>query len=200
MSHDVAVIGLGRVGLPLAITFADHGLSVLGVDRDADRLAAVRDGRMPFKEPGTDKALERVLAAGRLDLTERAADAAQADAIVLTVGTPSFSHIEIDMSEIRSVLDALLSHLRTGHLLVLRSTVGPHTTEFVAGYLEKHRGFRVGEDVFVAHVPERIAANRFMAEIGTLPCLVGGVGEGSGERAAQLFEVLGAPIVQTTPV
>jgi UDP-N-acetyl-D-mannosaminuronic acid dehydrogenase len=83
---------------------------------------------------------------------------------------------------------------------VLRSTVAPGTTEFVAGYLEKHRDFTVGEDVFVAHVPERIAADRFMAEIGTLPCIVGGVGEGSGERAAELFAPLGAPIVHTSPV
>jgi UDP-N-acetyl-D-mannosaminuronic acid dehydrogenase len=200
MSYDVAVIGLGRVGLPLAITFADHGLSVLGVDKDADHLATVRDGRMPFKEPDTEEPLRRALTAERLALSELAADAAHADAIVLTLGTPSFSHIEIDMSDIRTVLDALLPHLRAGHLLVLRSTVAPHTTEFVAGYLEKHRGFHVGDDIFVAHVPERIAADRFMAEIGTLPCIVGGVGEGSGERAAQLFEVLGAPIVQTSPV
>ncbi len=104
------------------------------------------------------------------------------------------------MGDIRAVLDDLLPHLREGHLLVLRSTVAPGTTEFVAGYLEKHRGFRVGEDIFVAHVPERIAADRFMEEIGTLPCIVGGVGEASGERAARLFEPLGAPIVQTTPV
>src|SRR5918992_1880992 len=200
MTHDVAVIGLGRVGLPLAITFADHGLSVLGIDKDGARLETVGAGLMPFKEPDTEEPLRRVLAAGRLALTERAADAAQADAIVLTLGTPTFSHIEIDMSDIRTVLDALLPHLRPGHLLVLRSTVAPHTTEFVAGYLEKQRGFRVGEDIFVAHVPERIAADRFMQEIGTLPCIVGGVGEGSGEHAAQLFEVLGAPIVQTTPV
>jgi UDP-N-acetyl-D-mannosaminuronic acid dehydrogenase len=200
MSHDVAVIGLGRVGLPLAITFADHGLSVLGVDKDGDRLATVRDGRMPFKEPDTEAPLRRALASERLSLSERAADAAQADAIVLTLGTPSFSHIEIDMSDIRTALDDLLPQLREGHLLVLRSTVAPHTTEFVAGYLEKHRGFRAGEDIFVAHVPERIAADRFMAEIGTLPCIVGGVGEASGERAARLFEILGAPIVQTTPV
>src|SRR5829696_2225509 len=199
-SHDVAVIGLGRVGLPLAISFADQGLTVLGVDRDAERLGALRDGRMPFKEPGTDAALERALASDRLQLSERAAEAAQAEAIVLTVGTPTFSHIEIDMSDVRTVLDALLPHLREGHLLVLRSTIAPHTTEFVAGYLEKHRGFRVGEDIFVAHVPERIAADRFMEEISTLPCIVGGIGEASGERAAKLFEILGAPIVQTTPV
>jgi UDP-N-acetyl-D-mannosaminuronic acid dehydrogenase len=200
MSHDVAVIGLGRVGLPLAITFADHGLSVLGIDKDAELLGTLKAGRMPFKEPETEDPLARVVASQHLELSERAADAAQAEAIVLTLGTPSFSHIEIDMSDIRTVLDALLPYLREGHLLVLRSTVAPHTTEFVAGYLEKNRGFTVGEDIFVAHVPERIAADRFMAEIGALPCIVGGVGEGSGERAARLFEVLGAPIVQTTPV
>jgi UDP-N-acetyl-D-mannosaminuronic acid dehydrogenase len=200
MSHDVAVIGLGRVGLPLAITFADHGLSVLGIDKDAELLGTLKAGRMPFKEPDTEDPLARVVASQRLELSERAADAAQAEAIVLTLGTPSFSHIEIDMSDIRTVLDALLPYLREGHLLVLRSTVAPHTTEFVAGYLEKNRGFTVGENIFVAHVPERIAADRFMAEIGALPCIVGGVGEGSGERAARLFEVLGAPIVQTTPV
>jgi UDP-N-acetyl-D-mannosaminuronic acid dehydrogenase len=196
MQHDVCVIGLGRVGLPLALSFADAGLSVLGVDNDPDVLAALRERRMPFKEPGTDELLARV----DLDLSHRAADGADARSIVLTLGTPSFSHIEIDMGDIRSVLDDLLPLLQREQLLVLRSTVAPGTTEFVAGYLEKHRDFTVGDDVFVAHVPERIAADRFLAEIGTLPCIVGGVGEASGERAAELFAPLGAPIVQTTPV
>src|SRR3954470_2745246 len=196
MPYDVAIIGTGRVGLPLALSFADAGLSVLGVDKDPERLAALRERRMPFKEPGTDELLARV----DLALSPHAADAAQADAIVLTLGTPALSHVEIDMGDIRAVLDDLLPLLHEGHLLVLRSTVAPGTTEFVAGYLEKHRGFTVGEDVFVAHVPERIAADRFLEEIGTLPCIVGGVGEASGEHAAELFAVLDAPIVQTTPV
>jgi UDP-N-acetyl-D-mannosaminuronic acid dehydrogenase len=196
MPYDVAIIGTGRIGLPLALSFAGAGLSVLAVDKDAERLAALRERRMPFKEPGTDELLARV----DLALSPHAVDAAQADAIVLTLGTPALSHIEIDMGEIRAVLDDLLPVLREGHLVVLRSTVAPGTTEFVAGYLEKQRGFRVGEDIFVAHVPERIAADRFMAEIGTLPCIVGGVGEASGERAARLFAPLGAPLVQTTPV
>jgi UDP-N-acetyl-D-mannosaminuronic acid dehydrogenase len=196
VSIDVSVIGLGRVGLPLALTFADAGLSVLGVDNDLERLRSLEAKRMPFREPGTDELLRRT----QIELSPHAADAARADAIVLTLGTPSFSHIEIDMSGIRSVLDDLLPVLREGQLVVLRSTVAPSTTEFVAGYLEKHRGFRVGEDLFVAHVPERIAADRFLEEIGTLPCIVGGVGERSGERAAALFAHLGAPIVFTTPV
>ena len=128
------------------------------------------------------------------------ADAAGADHIVITLGTPSFSHIEIDMRDIRSALDDLLPVLREGHALTLRSTIAPGTTDFVAGYLAKRRGFAVGTDIYVAHAPERIAAGRFLEEIGTLPCIVGGVGEASGEAVGRLFEVFGAPIVQTTPV
>ncbi|HLI32572.1 MAG TPA: nucleotide sugar dehydrogenase [Solirubrobacteraceae bacterium] len=197
---DVAVVGLGRIGLPLALCFADRGLHVLGVDIDRERLGAIAEGRMPFREPGTEPALERARSAGRLALSERVSDAAGARDIVITLGTPSFSHIEIDISQIRSALDDLMPALSPGHLLVLRSTVAPGTTDFVAGYLRKHRGFAVGEEIFVAHVPERIAAGRFLEEIDTLPCIIGGVGGGSGERAAALFDAFAAPIVQTTPV
>ena len=198
IDYDVSVIGLGRVGLPLALSFADAGLRVLGIDKDPERLGALRAGRMPFAEPGADELLART--GERLSFSDRAADAAAASSIVLTVGTPTFSHIEIDVGEVRSVLDALLPLLSEGQLLVLRSTVAPGTTEFCAGYLEKHRGFTVGEDFFVAHVPERIAAAKFLEEIATLPTIVGGVGAGSGARAAELFSHFGAPIRQTTPV
>lgn len=197
---DVAVIGLGRIGLPLALSFADRGLNVIGVDKDAGRLGAIAAGRMPFKETGADELIERVHASGRLTTTASVTDAAAANAIVLTLGTPSLSHIEIDMSDIRSVLDDLLPLLRAGQTIVLRSTIAPGTTEFVAGYLERKRGLRAGEDIFVAHAPERIAAGRFLEEIDTLPCIIGGVGEESGARTARLFEVFDAEIVQTTPV
>jgi UDP-N-acetyl-D-mannosaminuronic acid dehydrogenase len=199
-SADVAVIGLGRVGLPLALSFADRGLRVIGIDNDPVRLGAVREGAMPFKETGAQELLERVHSTDRLELGERVADAARARHIVITLGTPSFSHIEIDMRDIRSALDDLLGVLTAGHSLILRSTVAPGTTEFVAGYLAKHRGFRIGEDVFVAHAPERIAAGRFLEEIDTLPCIIGGVGARSGEVAGELFAVFDAPLVQTTPV
>ena len=200
MPGSVSVIGLGRIGLPLALAFADRGLEVLGVDKDPERIEAVRAGRMPFEETGAQEVLDRVRESGRLELSERVVDAARADYIVFTLGTPSFSHIEIDISQIRDALDALLPAIREGQTIVLRSTIAPGTTEFVAGYLEKHRGFRVGEDVFVAHVPERIAADNFFAEIDTLPHIVGGVGERSTERAAELFAVFGAAISRTSPV
>jgi UDP-N-acetyl-D-mannosaminuronic acid dehydrogenase len=199
VDFDVSIIGLGRIGLPLALSFADRGLKVLGIDKDPDRLEAVREGRMPFKEPGTDELLASVAGSDRLELSSRVVDAARAEHIVITLGTPSFSHIEIDIRDIRSALDDLLPVLEPGHTLILRSTVAPGTTEFVAGYLAKQRGFAIGQEVFVAHAPERIAAGRFVDEISTLPCIVGGVGEASGDKVARLFEVFGAPIVQTTP-
>ncbi|MGH2782860.1 MAG: nucleotide sugar dehydrogenase [Thermoleophilaceae bacterium] len=199
MAQSVAVVGLGRVGLPLALSFAGRGLDVIGVEREPAVLEQVVAGRMPFHETGTQELLERVLAEGRFELTRTVQDAARADHIVLTLGTPSHVHIEIDMSQIRQVVDDLLPVLREGHSLILRSTVAPGTTDWVAGYVEQRRGFRAGEDLFVAHVPERIAANHFLEEIATLPCIVGGVGEGSGARAAELFEAFETEIVQTTP-
>jgi len=195
MSYDVSIVGLGRVGLPLALCFAERGQSVLGIDNDPARLEALRDGRMPFRETGTQELLDRTT----LSLSDRIADAAQARHIVITLGTPSFSHIEIDMRDIRQALDDLLPVLRSGHSVILRSTIAPGTTAFVAGYLRKHRGFAIGTDVYVSHAPERIAAGKFLEEIDTLPCIIGGVGDASGQVAAELFGVFGAPIVQTTP-
>ncbi len=155
---------------------------------------------MPFEEPGADE-----LSSQRVDIawSRRARPTPRRPThIVLTLGTPSFSHIEIDMRDIRAVARrpaAACCARATCSCCARRSRRG--TTEFVAGYIEKHRGLEVGEDVFVAHVPERIAAGRFFEEIGTLPCIVGGVGEALGRGARRaLFERLGAPIVQTTPV
>src|SRR5437764_294867 len=200
MPGTAAVVGLGRIGLPLALSFADRGLEVTGVDKAPQVLEAIASGRMPFEEPGAQELLGRVLATGRLKLTDRIEEAAGCEQIVLTLGTPAFSHIEIDISDIRSVTDDLLPVLREGHSLILRSTVAPGTTDWMAGYIEQRRRFIAGEDVFVSHVPERIAANRFLEEISSLPCIVGGVGTGSGAKAAELFEVLGTEIVQTNPV
>jgi UDP-N-acetyl-D-mannosaminuronic acid dehydrogenase len=196
----VAVVGLGRVGLPLALSFASHDVDVIGVDKEQSVLDSIAAGQMPFSETGTQELLEQVLASGRLRLSRRIRDAAEADHIVLTLGTPAYVHIEIDISQIRMALDELLPLVHPGHSLILRSTVAPGTTEWVAGYLEQRRGFTVGEDLFVAHVPERIAENHFLEEIHTLPCIVGGVGADSGEKAAELFSRFGTKIVHTTPV
>src|SRR5262245_50554286 len=110
MAESVAIIGLGRVGLPLALAFAEQGLEVLGIDNDPALLASLRARAMPFHETGAQALLDRV----ELALSDQIADAAAADHIVITLGTPSFSHIEIDVSQIREAVDALAGRLRPG--------------------------------------------------------------------------------------
>ncbi len=177
---SIAVIGLGRVGLPLALSFADRGVEVVGVERVAGTLRSIEQGRMPFRETGTDALLERVRSGGRLRLTRHVPDAAAAEHILLTIGTPAQLYFEADLSQLRHVLDDLMPVLREGHSVVLCSTVAPGTTEWVAGYIEQRRGFTAGDDLFVSHVPERTAENHFLEEITSLPCMVGGVGTSSG--------------------
>jgi UDP-N-acetyl-D-mannosaminuronic acid dehydrogenase len=199
MKHEVAVIGLGRVGLPLALCFADRGLSVIGIDNNPEQHAAIRTRTMPFEEPGMQELIERVGGDG-FALSEHISDAAAAEHIVLTLGTPAVSYLEIDMRHIRTAVQSLLPVLRADHSLILRSTVAPGTTDSVAAYIDRHIDLEPGETVFVSHVPERIVEGDFLKEIDTLPCIVGGVGERSGERAGELFGAFRAPIIQTTPV
>src|SRR4051812_5665447 len=109
VATSVAIVGLGRIGLPLALSFADRGLKVVGIDKDPAVLRAIGEERlMPFHETGTQELLERVVDSGRLELSARLQAAAAADHIVLTLGTPAFSHIEIDVAQIRSALEELL--------------------------------------------------------------------------------------------
>ena len=200
MQGTVAIVGLGRIGLPLALSFADRGLDVIGVEKQGRVIDLINACEMPFEETGTQELLERVLPTERLTITDSIREAARADWIVLTLGTPTFSHIEVDISDIRGVVDDLMPLLREGQTLILRSTVGPGTTEWLAGYIEQRRGFAVGSEFYVAHVPERIAVNHFLEEIATLPTIIGGIEPHSGEKAAELFSVFGAEIMQTTPV
>ncbi|MEA2444470.1 MAG: UDP-N-acetyl-D-mannosaminuronic acid dehydrogenase [Thermoleophilales bacterium] len=200
MQGTVAIVGLGRIGLPLALSFADQGLDVIGVEKQQRVIDLIEACKMPFEETGTQELLERVLPTGRLSISTDVREAARADWIVLTLGTPTFSHIEVDISDIRGVVDDLMPLLRPGQTLILRSTVGPGTTEWLAGYIEQRRDFDVGTEFYVAHVPERIAVNHFLDEIASLPCIIGGIDPDSGEKAAELFQVFGTEILQTTPV
>ena len=201
-AHDVAVIGLGRVGLPLALSFADRGLRRDRRRRDAERARRRRGAagcRSRRPAPGAARARAR-RAAGS------SSPSASQDA---AAGRPHRAHARHARATrtSRSTCRTSAACSTTCCRCCARATrwscarpSRPGTTEWVAGYLEQQRGFAVGEDLFVAHVPERIAENHFLEEIATLPCIVGGVGEGSGARAAELFEVFGTEIVQTTPV
>lgn len=189
---SVAIVGLGRVGLPLAIAFARAGLRTFGIDVDAARRSAVELGKMPFHEPGSEEPLREAVTSGALSVHADPAEAVpQADAVILSVGTPLAADLRPDYAQLRAALDRLAPHLRTGQLLVQRSTVSPGTLERVVMPFLRARVPEAAEGLLLAACPERIAEGRAMEELATLPEIVGGLNAASGEAAAALFGVLG---------
>jgi UDP-N-acetyl-D-mannosaminuronic acid dehydrogenase len=188
----LAVVGIGRVGLPLAISFADAGLKVFGVDRDPDHVDRVNAGILPFIEHGAEEPLKRVVDSGNLVATLDGPTAiAQADAVIVTVGTPLGSDFRADRSQVESALAAWGGSLKEGALVVMRSTLSPGTTDnVVVPTLEKATGRKVGQGLYVAFCPERIAEGKAMEELKTLPEIIGGVDDASSNRAAELFSRL----------
>jgi UDP-N-acetyl-D-mannosaminuronic acid dehydrogenase len=192
-TYDVCIVGTGRVGLPLGLSFLEVGLRSVGVDVDPRLRETVNGGAMPFHEPGYDA----LVASRRFVVHADAATVREADAVVVTVGTPLHNHIETDLRQIQRVLESVGPHLRPGHLLCLRSTVAPGTTAFVRRWLERNTTLRVGDTLALAFCPERIAEGKAYEEIRTLPQIIGTEDALSRERARALFAPLAPELLET---
>ena len=184
--YDVCIVGTGRVGLPLGLSFTEAGVRAVGVDLDPALRDAVNGGTMPFAEPGYDD----IVATRAFRIEGEPSVVARARAVVITVGTPLQNHIESDLSQLHRVLEQISGYLRPDQLLCLRSTVGPGTTEFVRKWIHRHTDLRVGENFWLAFCPERIAEGKAHEELHTLPQIVGAIDDQSSKRAQDLFSVL----------
>ena len=188
----LAVVGIGRVGLPLAISFADAGLNVVGLDRNADHVATVNSGVLPFVEHGAQPILDRVLESGAFRASTDPQDAiSPADVVIVTVGTPLNTDLRADTTQVESALAEIAPYLKAGVLIVMRSTLSPGTTErTVTPSLERLTGYKAGVDLFVAFCPERIAEGQAIEELRTLPEIIGETDPVGGDRAERLFRFL----------
>jgi UDP-N-acetyl-D-mannosaminuronic acid dehydrogenase len=188
---SVAIIGMGRVGLPLGIAFARAGLRVRGVDADPSRCREIELGKMPFHEPGSEQPLLDAVNTGALTVHQDPADAVpQADAIILCVPTPLAADLRADYGQLRAALDDLAPHLHPGQLLILRSTVSPGTLLKVVLPHLKEQVPDVADRLLLAACPERIAEGQAMEELSDLPEIVGGMDAESTEAASALFLML----------
>jgi UDP-N-acetyl-D-mannosaminuronic acid dehydrogenase len=190
----VIVGGCGHVGLPLALSFAEAGCQVGIYDIDSATMERVRTGEMPFMERGADDLLGRMLPTGRLHLSDRADMLESTDAVVLVIGTPIDEFMNPSTRVFERVVDELGPHLRNDSLVVLRSTVYPGTTDYVEERLRA-----IGKRVEVAFCPERIAEGYALAEIRSLPQLVGVSSDSAYARAARLFGHLDVAMIRTSP-
>ena len=194
---QIGIIGLGYVGLPLAVAFAEAGCEVVGLDVDGSKVEALNAGRS-YIEDVPDAALEPL--GDRLRATADYNELAACDAVILCVPTPLSDSREPDLTYLVESGEALAQVLRSGQLVVLESTTYPGTTRDRLLPILETSGLTAGSDFHLAFSPERIDPGRTDFTVKTTPKLVGGVTAASTERARELYsEICDTVIVLSSP-
>lgn len=183
----VGIIGLGYVGLPLAVTHATAGFRVLGLDDNPVKVERVRRGENYIAD--VDAAvLANLVAGGRLKATPEYGDMTEADVIMICVPTPLTENQEPDLSYILAVAERVRAIMRPGQLVVLESTTYPGTTEEVLQPILETSGLKIGEEFFLAFSPERVDPGNSTFRTQNTPKLIGGVSADCTELATELYE------------
>ena len=178
------VIGLGYVGLPLAVTMVQNGLEAIGYDRSPARVKSLLEGNSPVEDV-SDAELQEALANG-LEITADPSRLAAADTVIICVPSPLGRNREPDLSYIKSAAETVKSVVKPGMLVSLESTTYPGTTEDILVPAVEEAGLVVDEDVYVAFSPERVSPGAEM-KTGDIPKVVGGVSPVSTEVAAAAY-------------
>jgi UDP-N-acetyl-D-glucosamine dehydrogenase len=186
VSSEIAIVGAGYVGVPLAQTFAEAGRRVVLVDVSAERVEQLNRGES-YIEDVPSEAL-KVLVGNGLRATTDYDALREADAILIALPTPLSKQREPDLSIVLSASEEIGPRLRRGHLVVLESTTYPGTTrEQVQPILERTSGLRAGEDFHLAFSPERVDPGNTRWTTRNVPKVVGGITQTCTERAAELY-------------
>lgn len=193
---DICVVGgCGHVGLPLSIILAYKGLRVLVYDLNKAAIQKVQSGQMPFTEDDGDCYLNEALQKGTLHFTDCAADVSQAEALVITIGTPVDEFRNPKLNAIQECMDALLPYLEDDQLIILRSTVYPGSTNWLINYMT-----RQGRANPIAFCPERLVQGKGIKELQELPQIVSGSNEAAVERASAIFCAISPEIIVVSPL
>ena len=199
MRRDVAIVGAGYVGLPLAQVFAEAGQGVVLLDLDADRVAAINKGESYIEDVSSD-ALASLVEQGLVSATTDYDAVREADAILIALPTPLSPNREPDLSIVLGAVRMLAGRLRPGHLVILESTTYPGTTREEVQPLLEESGLRAGSDFFLAFSPERVDPGRSDWTTKTTPKIVGGITAACTERACELYSrALDTVIPVSTP-
>jgi len=182
----IAIIGLGYVGLPLAVEFGLVGFSVIGIDTNPDKVAQLIQGSSYIKDVESEK-VSLLVEQLRFSTTTDFEVLAQSDIVIICVPTPLSKTKEPDISYILAAAEAIKTHLHSGQLIMLESTTYPGTTDEVLLPIFEETGLKIDEDFFLAFSPERVDPGNPQFHTGNIPKVVGGVTALSTEVAAKAY-------------
>jgi nucleotide sugar dehydrogenase len=195
MKAIVTVIGLGRIGLPIALVTAAKVHRVFGVDIDAVLVKELKEGRTRLLEPRLTELLH--LCSDRFEPTTNLKSALLRSSVILCcVGTRRFARNRPDLRLLWKIIKDLSEHELKGRLIILKTTVPIGTTREITNYLERATGLRADKDFYMAFSPERTVEGRAVEELLKLPVVVGAVGEASLQRAVRFYKSTGADVVK----
>jgi UDP-N-acetyl-D-mannosaminuronic acid dehydrogenase len=193
---DITVVGgAGHVGIPLVLAFAEAGMTVNVNDLNEATLATLRSGKLPFIEHGAGPLLVKALAANKLIFTSSPNAISRSGPVVITIGTPVDEFLNPVQKAVQDCIDALLPFVDDGQLLVLRSTVYPGTTAWLASYLD-----RLGRKLKVAFCPERVVQGHGIKELRDMPQLISGITKEAEDEAVALFSKISPELVVIKPL
>jgi UDP-N-acetyl-D-glucosamine dehydrogenase len=183
----IVVVGMGYVGLPLALQFARAGVSVVGLDIDAAKVESLNQGRSYIRHVGSDEITDAV-SANRFRATSDFSAVRDATAVLICVPTPLDAHQSPDLTYVLETGRSIAPFLPRGSVVVLESTTYPGTTdELLRSVLEQGSGLRAGVDFHLAFSPEREDPGRSSSSVKTIPKVVGGFTPACRERAAGVY-------------
>ncbi|MEM0117503.1 MAG: nucleotide sugar dehydrogenase [Conexivisphaerales archaeon] len=198
----VAVVGLGRIGLPTAAMFAKAGAVVRGVDINPRLVESINSGRNVFiDEPGLTEIVKEVVKNGKLQATLEPSSAISAsDFVIVSVPTPVLETKSPDYSAVMTACRTIGKNMKRGCTVIIESTIGPGTAEnLVLPILEKESGLRAGADFGLASCPERSDPGNILSNMRSLPRVVGGIDAKYTELVASLYEaVLGTKVIRVS--
>jgi len=192
----VSVVGLGHIGLPLAVVLANSGAHVIGVDVDRTKIDALRAGVPTMYEPGLEQAFKSIIGT-RLEVSGDLARAvSHASVIVICVGTPADRTGKPSLTQVKESCGIIADNLQEGTVVIVRSTVPPGTTgTLVRRILEERTRMKMGVDFGLLYCPERLAGARAMTEIISVPHIVAGFDEKSVSAGRAIFHFVGGETV-----
>ncbi len=183
-SEKICMVGLGYIGLPSAILFANHGHKVIGVDIDSRAVDRVNELRLNIQEPGLGELLEKAVKSGNLTAQ---LEPAAADVYIIVVPTPATTDKKADLSAVESATESIVPYLRPGNMVILESTVPPGTTRNLVVPIIEKSGLKAGEDIHVVHAPERVLPGKIIYELTSCDRVIGGIDDESSQRASRLY-------------
>ena len=159
----ICIMGQGYIGLPTAALFAKNGCEVIGVDINPEMVDNLNKGKVHIEEPGIVEAIQSAVTKGhyKASLTPE-----EADAFIITVPTPYIKeNLSCDLSYVVTACQSIVPFIKKGNVIIIESTIAPMSTDEVIKPIFEEAGFTIGEDLFLAHCPERVLPGQIMQEL-----------------------------------